>query len=48
MHAQGGFTALFEILAVCGALGAFGATLFPYRRDEIETVRTIPAMRAAE
>jgi len=48
MHARGGFTELFEALAVCGALVAIGAALFPYRRDEIEPMRVIPAVRAAE
>ena len=48
MHARGGFTGLFEVLAVCGTLVALGAALFPYRRDEIEPMRVIPAVRAAE
>jgi len=48
MHAHGGFAELFEVLAACGILVALGAALFPYRRDEIEPMRVIPAMRAAE
>jgi hypothetical protein len=48
MHAQGGFTALFEVLAVGGALVAVGALIFPYRGDEIETLRAIPAASPAE
>ncbi len=48
MHAHGGFTALFEVLAVCGALVLLGAAVFPYRRDEIEPVPAIPIVRAAE
>jgi MFS family permease len=47
MHAQGGFRALFEVLAVCGALVALGALFFPYRREEIEPLRVIPPQRAA-
>lgn len=42
MHANGGFRALFEVLAACGALVALGAVVFPYRRDEIEPPREIP------
>jgi hypothetical protein len=48
MYAQGGFTALFEVLAVGGALVAVGALIFPYRGDEIETLRAIPAASPAE
>jgi MFS family permease len=47
MHVHGGFTALFEVLAVGGALVALGAVFFPYRRDEIEPLRVIPAASAA-
>jgi hypothetical protein len=48
MHAQSGFSELFEVLAVGGALVALGAVFFPYRRDEIEPIQMIAAMRAAE
>jgi MFS family permease len=47
MHARGGFSTLFEVLAVCGALVALGALFFPYRREEIEPLRVIPPVRAA-
>ena len=43
MHANGGFRNLFEVLAACGTLVAGGAVCFPYRRDEIEPPRIIPA-----
>jgi MFS family permease len=48
MHAHGGFAALFEALAIGGALVAFGALAFPYRRDEIERLTVVPAADAAE
>jgi MFS family permease len=48
MHAQGGFTALFQVLAIGGALVMLGAVFFPYRRDEIGMVPAIPTARAAE
>jgi MFS family permease len=37
MHTHGGFTALLEVLSLCGLLVLVGAVLFPYRRDEIGT-----------
>ncbi|MBV8120504.1 MAG: MFS transporter [Alphaproteobacteria bacterium] len=48
MHAHGGFRTLFEALAVGGAAVALGALGFPYRRDEIEPLRLLPAVGAAE
>lgn len=49
MHAHGGFSALFEVLAVCGGLVTLGALFFPYRRDELgAAVPMAPAVRAAE
>jgi len=48
MHAHGGFVALFDVLTVFGGLVALGALFFPYRRDEIEPVLEISALRAAE
>jgi len=48
MHAHGGFTALFEVLAVCGAVVTLGAAFFPYRRDELAAAAPIAAVRAAE
>ena len=44
MHAHGGFTALFQALAVAGALVALGALCFPYRPDELAPA---PAATAA-
>lgn len=48
MHANGGFRALFEVLAAFGALVMLGAAAFPYRRDEIERKPAQPAIAAAE
>jgi MFS family permease len=48
MHAHGGFTALFEVLAVCGAVVTLGAAFFPYRRDELAAAAPIATARAAE
>ena len=48
MHAHGGFTALFEVLAIFGGLVALGAVFFPYRRDEIEPALAVSVIGAAE
>jgi hypothetical protein len=48
MHAHGGFTALFEVLAIFGGLVARGAVFFPYRRDEIEPALAVSVIGAAE
>jgi MFS family permease len=48
MHAHGGFRALFEVLAIFGALVTLGAVFFPYRRDELAAAAPIAAARAAE
>jgi MFS family permease len=47
MHAHGGFAALFDALAIGGALVALGALAFPYRRDELEPPLANPIVRAA-
>ena len=47
-HAHGGFTALFEVLAICGAVVTLGAVFFPYRRDELAAAAPIATVRAAE
>ena len=46
MHEHGGFKALLEILSLCSVVVLIGAALFPYRRDEIESV--MPAVQPAE
>jgi MFS family permease len=43
MHAHGGFTMLFRVLAVFGALVALGAAMFPYRRDELAPTASLAA-----
>ncbi|HXC90457.1 MAG TPA: MFS transporter [Stellaceae bacterium] len=48
MHAHGGFGALFEVLAVFGAVVLFGAVLFPYRRDELTAMAPVARASAAE
>jgi MFS family permease len=47
MHAHGGFTALFDVLAVGGATVLAAALLFPYRREEIAPLPA-PLPAAAE
>lgn len=48
MHAHGGFTALFQVLAVAGALVTLGAIFFPYRPDELTPAPALRAATAAE
>ena len=45
MHAHGGFTALLEVLSLCSLLVLLGAILFPYRRDEIESLDIRPVVQ---
>ncbi len=47
MHAHGGFTALLEVLSLCSLLVLLGAILFPYRRDEIESLDIRPVVQVA-
>ncbi len=48
MHAHGGFTALFQVLAIAGALVTLGAIFFPYRPDELTPAPALSAAAAAE
>jgi MFS family permease len=48
MHAHGGFTALFRVLAGFGALVTLGAVCFPYRRDELAPAAPVAPAQAAE
>ncbi len=48
MHAHGGFTALFQVLAIAGALVTLGAVFFPYRPDELTLAQALRAATAAE
>jgi MFS family permease len=40
MHGHGGFSSLFDVLAIFGLLVLLGALAFPYRRDELAPVPT--------
>jgi MFS family permease len=48
VQARGGFTLLFEMLAVFGGLVLAGAVFFPYRPEEIAGPAPAEAIRAAE